>query len=184
MSNLYKQLNEPNRNRPLYIDDGNLLSDKGLNKKPLIINWRTIDKIFDKHGILKEDLYLLHEQIEDCILIAKSFTRKDSIIIFIKQHDNNGKEIMISISLDEKDNEINVSKITSIYSRDNVENFIRRLYKENKILYFNKMGGIWLEAVGIKLPRALSNFDYVKESGCNTNIAIFVLKKLTPPIEL
>lgn len=185
MKDLYKSLNEQNRNAPIYVDDGTLLSNKGFRKVPLTINWTTIDKILKKHGILHEELYLLREQIEDCILVANSFTREGSIIIFIKQWDESGREIMLSIALNEKDNEMNVSRITSIYGRDNTENFIKKLYEENKIIAFDKLGGKWLEAVGIKLPNELSSFDYVKERLCPFSIAVFIVKKkLTPPIEL
>ncbi len=174
---IYNQLNQNEKSSVISISDCFPNNPTICDDKKLVINWKTINKIFEKHGISKNNLYLLDEQIKDAILAATSVTRKDSIVVFIKQWDTNGKPIMLSIALNKNEKNFKVHKITSIYGRNNADLFIERLYKENKILFFNREGGEWLEAIGVKLPKEMSSFNYVNDKNYDLSIAIFIIEK-------
>ncbi len=174
---IYKQLNKDEKNSVIFISDCFPNDSTICDDKKMVINWKTVNKVFEKHGIPKSDLYLLDEQIKDAILSAKSITRKDSIVVFIKQWDTNGRPIMLSIALNRNEKNFKVHKITSIYGRNNADSFIKKLYEENKILFFNKEGGQWLEAIGIKLPKEMSSFNHINDKNHDLSIAVFIIEK-------
>jgi len=160
--NLYTQLNKKESSSPIVIDDNPKFLEKiGLNKAPIVVNWKTIDKILLKHGIPREDLYILKEQIKDNLIISKSLTRNDSILIFIGQWDIEGNPILISLALDKKLNEMTVHTVTSIYGKEKIATMLKRLYNENKILKCNEVAWRWMEAIGIDVP--IKN-NYVAEN--------------------
>ena len=149
---------------PVLIDDTGILNKYGFEAKPIIVNYRTLNKILLKHGISRADLLLIREQIESNLLIASSLTRDDSIVLFIGQWDGNDRPIMVSLNLQGRINEKNVYKITSIYGRNNAEEFIRRLINEDKLIYFDDKAYIWFKILGYDLPEINNvisdNIDY------------------------
>lgn len=151
--NLYEQLNNKHSSSPIIIDDQpDFLEEIVIKSNPIIINWKTIDKILLKHGIPKEDLYILKEQIKDNLIIARSLTRNDSILIFIGQWDIKGNPILLSLALNKKANEAIVHKVTSIYGKEKIATMLRRLYNEKKILKCDDMAWQWMEAIGVDVP--------------------------------
>ena len=137
---------------PVLIDDTGILNKYGFEARPIIVNYRTLNKVLVKHGIPREDLLLIKEQIENNLLIASSLTREDSIVLFIGQWDSNNRPIMISLNLQGRVNEKPAYKITSIYGRNNAEEFIKRLIKDNKLIYYNEKAYIWFKILGYDLP--------------------------------
>ena len=137
---------------PILIDDTGILNKYGFEVRPIIVNYRTLNKVLLKHGIPREDLLLIKEQIESNLLIASSLTRKDSIVLFIGQWDSSNRPIMISLNLQGRVNEKLVYKITSIYGRNNAEEFIRRLIKNDKLIYYDEKAYIWFKILGYDLP--------------------------------
>lgn len=175
-----KEIYNIKKDRPIIIDYKNCLKKYGVPNAPIVINWDTVDKIFLKHGIPKEDLGLLKEQISDNLLLASSLTRNDSIVIFIGQWDNEGRPIMLSLALNKYDNETKVHKITSVYGRNNTSNFIKKLYEENKILFYDKNAYLWFKTIGIDLPEEMNN-SIVKNIEtnyiCKYQICMLIIKK-------
>lgn len=85
---------------------------------------------------------------------------------------------MLSLSLEECDAEIKVYKITSIYGRNKTEDFIKRLYEENKIISFNREGLLWLQAIGISLPNGLYNVNHLCDREYRFSVGVFIIKKI------
>ena len=137
---------------PILVDDVGILEKYGFKKSPIIINYSTLNKIFIKHGIPKEDLILLKEQIENNLLIASSLTRNDSIVLYISQWDNEDRPIMIALNLEKYVNQTPVYKITSVYGRNNTKAFIEKLFKENKIIHCDDKAYLWFKVVGYDIP--------------------------------
>ena len=140
------------KDKPILIDSSGILVKYGFDKVPIVINYSTLKKIFLKHGIPKEDLILLKEQIENNLLIASSLTRSDSIILFIGQWDFKNRPIMVALNLEKMVNETPIYKITSIYGRDNCERFIQRLFDDDKIIYYNENAYLWFKILGYDVP--------------------------------
>ena len=147
------EINLNSQNKPILIDSSGILVKYGFDKVPIVINYSTLKKVFLKHGIPKEDLILLKEQIDNNLLIASSLTRADSIILFIGQWDFKNRPIMIALNLEKMINEEPVYKITSIYGRDNFERFIQRLFDEKKIIYYNEDAHLWFKILGYNVPK-------------------------------
>ena len=168
--------------KPILIDSSGILVKYGFDKVPIVINYSTLKKTFLKHGIPKEDLILLKEQIENNLLIASSLTRSDSIILFIGQWDFKNRPIMVALNLEKMVNETPIYKITSIYGRDNCEKFIRRLYETDKIIYYNENAYLWFKILGFEVPNNVIADEafYIGKYF----VSLCITKKLTPPIEL
>ena len=137
---------------PVLVDDTGILHKYGFDVRPIIVNYRTLNKVLLKHGILREDLLLIKEQIENNLLIASSLTREDSIVLFIGQWDSSDRPIMVSLNLHGRINAKPAYKITSIYGRNNAEEFIRRLIHHNKLIYYDEKAYIWFKILGYDLP--------------------------------
>ena len=140
------------KDKPILIDSSGILVRYGFDKVPIVINYSTLKKIFLKHGIPKEDLILLKQQIENNLLIASSLTRTDSIILFIGQWDYKDRPIMVALNLEKMVNETPIYKITSIYGRDNCGKFIQRLFDNGKIIYYNENAHLWFKILGYDVP--------------------------------
>lgn len=140
------------KDKPILIDSSGILVKYGFDRVPIVINYSTLKKILLKHGIPKEDLILLKEQIESNLLIASSLTRSDSIVLFIGQWDFKDRPIMVALNLEKQINETPVYKITSIYGRDNCERFIQRLFDDDKIIYYNENAYLWFKILGYDVP--------------------------------
>lgn len=168
--------------KPILIDSSGIFVKYGFDKVPIVINYSTLKKIFLKHGIPKEDLILLKEQIENNLLIASSLTRSDSIILFIGQWDFKNRPIMVALNLEKMVNETPIYKITSIYGRDNCEKFIRRLYETDKIIYYNENAYLWFKILGFEVSNNVIADEafYIGKYF----VSLCIIKKLTPPIEL
>lgn len=140
------------KDAPILIDNTGVLEKYGFKNIPIVINYSTLNKILIKHGIPREDLILIKEQIENNLLIASSFTRDDSIIFYIGQWDSENRPIMVALNLEKWVNNMPVYKITSIYGRNNTRPFIKRLFDEDKIIYYDKNAYLWFKILGYDIP--------------------------------
>ena len=108
---------------------------------------------------IKEAVRLL----EDPILIMKSATVEDSLVLFGEVYTSGGKPVMISVLLNPKTKSgdvLDYAVITSAYGRRarNLQNLINT----SKIHYVNENKNRtenWLKALGLQLPSALTKFD-------------------------
>ena len=119
---------------------------------------------------IKEAVRLL----EDPILIMKSATVEDSLVLFGEVYTSGGKPVMISVLLNPKTKSgdvLDYAVITSAYGRRarNLQNLINT----SKIHYVNENKNRtenWLKALGLQLPSALTKFgpiSSVYEQGQN-----------------
>lgn len=84
--------------------------------------------------------------------MVSSFTRDDSIIFYIGQWDSENRPIMVALNLEKWVNNMPVYKITSIYGRNNTQAFIKRLFDEDKIIYYDKNAYLWFKILGYDIP--------------------------------
>ena len=122
-------------------------------KRPLTINKSTVNKILEKHGYKKDQLYDLLDRINNYTLVTKSQNREDSIIIFTDFTDNEGRPEMISIVRGKNMGIYKVDNITSIYGRNNAKCFVEKLYYNNKFLKEGQKIKQWLESIGVQFSK-------------------------------
>ena len=122
--------------------------------------------------ILKQAVTLL----EKPILIMKSRTVEDSVVLFGEVFDNDGKLVMISVLIDPKDRNgevLDYIAVTSAYGRrkGNIQNLI-----DNSTIYYidpqKQRTDTWLKALGLHLPSAITTYgsiNSISDSGEKNN---------------
>ena len=147
-----EQLNDENINDIPYIviEDGFIVTNKN---RPITISKRTVNKIIKKHDYQIEQLYDLPNRIKDYVLVTKSQNREDSIIVFTKYRDNDGRPEMISIERGKMIGIYEVDNITSVYGRNNMPMFVENLYLDDKVLKQGKKIKQWLKSIGVQFSK-------------------------------
>lgn len=111
--------------------------------------------------IIKQSVNLLEEPI----LIMKSQTVEDSIVIFGEVFTEDNKPVMISVLLNPKTKNgeiLDYAVITSAYGRRS--NNLQNLLNKSEIYYINEQKNRtdkWLKALGLQLPSALTKYGSI-----------------------
>ena len=143
-----------------------VLKSIGIKDYNIYFGGSKIDKIISDNSsmnlnIIKQAVNLL----EDPILIMKSRTVDDSIVLFGEVYTEGNKPVMISVLLRPKTKDgdiLDYAVITSAYGRrsSNLQNLIN----ESHIYYVNdnkKRTDKWLKALGLQLPSALTKYGSI-----------------------
>lgn len=139
------------------------LKSIGVKDYSIYMGGSKIDKILEGNTSMTletiADAVLL---LDDPILIMKSLTVEDSIVLFGEVYTSGQKPVMISVLLSPKTKSgeiLDYAVITSAYGRtkNNLQNMINRA----KIYYVNEQKNRtdnWLKALGLQLPSAITKF--------------------------
>ena len=107
------------------------------------------------HGLTKEEIKRIPEALEQPVILAESLTRRDSIVAILDYREGNGLPVMVSIVPDGKATyqleRVDSNFITSVYGKDNFENYMVRMASQGKILYINKEKSEELALVPLQL---------------------------------
>ena len=94
------------------------------------------------HGLKKEDLLDITNQLESPAIIMQSRSDKDSIILVAENVDSDKLPIIISIKPNGRGvynlEKIDANYLTSIYGKNNFANFLKNNIEENQILFAQK----------------------------------------------
>lgn len=94
------------------------------------------------HGLKKEDLLDITNQLESPAIIMQSRSDKDSIILVAENVDSDKLPIIISIKPNGRGvynlEKIDANYLTSIYGKNNFANFLKNNIEENRILFAQK----------------------------------------------
>lgn len=94
------------------------------------------------HGLTLEEVKRLPEALENPAVIAESLTRNDSIITVLGYRESNGDPVMVSIVPNGQATymlkRVDSNFITSMYGRENLEQFVARLIEKEKLIFINK----------------------------------------------
>ncbi len=96
------------------------------NGKELSVRQAVLNKAAKKHNIDLNSLGNLIDKLSDPIAVFKS-AREDvnGKVVLIYAKDNAGKPIVVAINMDSTQNGMEVNDVTSVYGRENIDDFVR-----------------------------------------------------------
>lgn len=96
------------------------------NGKELSVRQAVLNKAAKKHNIDLNSLGNLIDKLSDPIAVFKS-AREDvnGKVVLIDAKDNAGKPIVVAINMDSTQNGMEVNDVTSVYGRENIDDFVR-----------------------------------------------------------
>ncbi|BET20951.1 hypothetical protein [Solobacterium moorei] len=134
--------------------------------KPIVINVSTVIKLREKHQLGYAFVSRINEMLEKSYLAFDSLVQDTSRIFLLDEVGEIQKKPVIAICRYDKNIKmIEVHEITSIYERNDFQEFMRRTFEENKTFYCNDKTKASIKShAGLQLPReiidALSVIDY------------------------
>ena len=119
-------------------------------------------------GIIKS----IPNYLNDPLMVLKSRTQKDALVIFTNVCDRKKKSILIAIHLDKQKNRIIVNEIASVYGKDNAVSFVEENIKEGNLLYLDKKRSLkWGTRRGLQLSTLVHpSSGYINNVLCNEDI--------------
>ena len=94
------------------------------------------------HGLTIEEIKKLPEELEKPAVIAQSLSREDSVIAILGYREEAGLPIIVSVVPDGKATyhleRVNSNFITSVYGKEQIQEYVQRIIDNRQILYINK----------------------------------------------
>ena len=146
----------------------NALSIAGADKSlDLTINIKTLNKctgspenIYHGHLLERNIIEQLPLQLENPIMIFKN-AEKNSLICITDLQDSSGHGIMIAVALEQIYQRHNVNRISSLYGKDRIFNYISAQLNQNNLIAANKeKADIMLQSRGLHLPKEETYISY------------------------
>lgn len=140
----------------------------GVKDLDVVINQSSIKKILsdDKekfphaHNLSVQELKELPIQLQKPIMAFKG-SHENSIVFVTDIKDINDNEILISVDIDTAGYNQNVNRVTSMYGKDNITNYLKtQIDKGNMIGCDKKRANQMLSTRGLQLPPATTFIDY------------------------
>ena len=149
-----------------------ILQDVGLQDLPILFSQGHIKNALHEkgknprwHGLTKDQLLSIPEQLTEPTAILDSFTANDSIVVVTNLEDKDKLPIIASIKAKGEGkyelDTIDSNYLTSVYGKDNFENFFAKALQTDKLLYANKEKIQALESSSnLRLVGNLSNLEF------------------------
>ena len=162
-----------------------LLQDAGLPNLPILMTAGHLKSIVapknkansHDHGLDLTIVKKLPEYISDPVVVADSNSRSDSIVVITEAVDFNNNPVIAAIKLeghgavDSKYIDANI--MTSAYGKDNFQNFINKLAKNNAIIYWNnKKSQAMSVNLVVQFPNIMTQLDsntIIRKAGAFVN---------------
>ncbi len=143
-----------------------VLKSIGVKEGDIYFGGSKINKILKNNESMTLDIIMQAVNlIEDPILVMKSKTVEDSLVLFGEVYTTGGKPVMLSLLYNPKNGNgeiLDYSVITSAYGRNT--NNLQNLINSSKIYYVNEQKNrtdTWLKALGLQLPSALTKLGSI-----------------------
>lgn len=146
-----------------------ILRQLGANNLPILIRAKKLKKVATHsqnnshlHGLEVDVIKKLPELIADPVMVMDSLTKDDSVVILTSTIDNENRPIIGAIKFDGKGYidsvRLEANILTSLYGKDNFNDFIQRNINAGTILYWNKEKSQELiEVPGVQFPNKLNS---------------------------
>lgn len=162
----------------------------GADDLDVMIYQNTIRKILSNdfikfehpHNLSPEDLKQLPTQLQNPIMVFKG-SHQGSIVLVTDLFNNNSEQIIISCELDSGSEWNKINRITSMYGKENIGNYLNTQIKKDNLIGCQKnIANQMLHSVGLCLPSENTFIDYtdiIPNFDKNVNKKIFE-KSLDP----
>lgn len=153
-------------------DTPKILLDIGCEQLPMLYTQRHLrealkpkDEHTHAHGLSIEQIKRMPEFLADPVMVFDSFSRNDSIIVVSSELDLDNNPIVISVHPDGKGKyelqTVDSNFITSMYGKDNFENFLNRMIADDKVLFANeKKSQELFRVLGLQSSKGVNNLDF------------------------
>ena len=140
----------------------------GVPDLQVTINQSTIQKIVSNdnkkiphaHDLNVEDLKQLPNQLRNPVMIING-SKPDSLVLVTDIADNQNKTIIISLDINKAGFDQNVNRITSMYGKNNIANYLSKQIQEGKIIAQNiEKSQQLLSITGLQSSRTTNVIDY------------------------
>ncbi len=136
-----------------------VLKALGVKDLPITITARVINKVKNnKHKVSYKTLADLPNQLREPLMVIKSQSQNNSIVVFTEHVDENGLPVIIALHLDVQETRHNVNKIASVYGLSNFESKVHEWINKGDLLYIdNEKSSDLLQSRGLQLPKEGEN---------------------------
>lgn len=138
----------------------NALSLAGADTKlNIVIAPRTIakcmseaDKHYHGHGLSDDIMKQIPLELRNPTMIFKG-NKDNSLVAITALKDKENREIMIAVSLSERENRHEVNRVSSIYGRNNMTNYLKAQIDQGNLIAANtEKANEMLQSAGLQLP--------------------------------
>lgn len=130
----------------------------------IILKQKDLRKIVVDHEIGWRDVCSLDQWLDQHPLVMESLSVDGALVIFADARDIDGNEIIMSlharIEQGQKELEIFVDRISSVYGKRDASNLIKNTAKLGKAIYVNEKTKDWLLRTGVQFPEPSTNPVY------------------------
>lgn len=138
----------------------NALAISGANQNlDIVIAPRTIvkcmsepDKHYHGHGLDKEIIQQIPKELRNPIMIF-SGSRDNPLVAITQIYDKQNRQIMIAVGLSESNKRHEVNRVSSIYGRNNMNNYLKSQIEKGNLISCNiEKADRMLQSAGLQLP--------------------------------
>ncbi len=132
-----------------------VLKELGAMDLPIVMAQAVLSKINGvKHDVSLENIRNLPKNIADPLMIFKSASVLNAFVILTEMEDMSGRPIIAALHLNKEEKHIRVNRITSVYGKDGIKNFINSQTKLGNLKYIDKIKSQnWSQSRGLQLPK-------------------------------
>ena len=136
-----------------------VLSALGADDLPVVMSRAVMEKITGgKHDIDIAQIKQLPQAISDPIMIFKSATVPDAFVLLTELTDKAGNDVVVAMHLSRKMNRLNVNRISSVYGKENITNFVKAQTANGNLKYMDKnKSQNWSTSRGLQLPKLVQS---------------------------
>lgn len=144
-----------------------ILKAYGAPDLPIVMRQSTLTKCIRQetgsrsaHNLPRNVIETLPEQIGNPIFLIRD-ARRNSFALITDAVDQEGRQILIALRLDTRQNSVNVNEIKSMYGRSSLREYLQRCAQENKLVVTDmKKAEKLSRVIGLQLPKALTAISY------------------------
>lgn len=144
-----------------------ILKACGAPDLPIVMQQSTLAKCIRQttgsrsaHNLPRNVIETLPEQIENPIFLIRDAGR-NSFALITDAVDREGRQILIALRLDTRQNSVSVNEIKSVYGRSNLKEYLQRCAQENRLIITDiEKADKLSRVIGLQLPKALTAFSY------------------------
>ncbi len=150
-----------------------ILKACGAPDLPIVMQQSTLTKCVRQvtgsrsaHNLPRNVIETLPEQIGKPIFLIRDAER-NSFALITDAVDREGRQILIALRLDTRQNSVNVNEIKSVYGRSGLKEYLQRCAQGNRLVVTDmKKAEKLSRVIGLQLPKALTAFSYEHSLSC------------------
>jgi len=136
------------------------LSYANLNDQPIVYSQKDLSKsLTGKHSeqVPRSVIDNLPTELDNSVLAMDSRTHDNAKVFILNSKNKDGVPLIATIHQNRNVAEIEVNALTSVYEKNDIQDFINNTAKGNKNIYTNNKTNEWLFREGLQLPKRFAN---------------------------